>query len=81
MAMVTTNVAGDAVTLRVVGPLKGSAVRELERQWHKAQGNSSSVQMDLCGAYDIDGEGKALIAEMFASGVELLISARPLPIQ
>jgi ABC-type transporter Mla MlaB component len=79
--MVTTNVAGDAVTLRVVGPLKGSAVRELERQWHKAQGNNSSVQMDLCGAYDIDGEGKALIAEMFASGVELLITARPLPIQ
>jgi len=79
--MVTTNVAGDAVTLRVVGPLKGSAVRELERQWQKAQGNGSPVQMDLCGAYEIDKEGKALIAEMFASGVELLIQARRLPVQ
>ncbi len=79
--MVTTNVAGDSVTLRVVGPLKGSAVLELERQWHKAQGNSIDIRMDLCAAYDIDPEAKTLIAEMFASGVELLINARPLVVQ
>ncbi len=79
--MVTTNVAGDAVTLRVVGPLKGATVRELERQWHKAQGNSSDIRMDLCSAYDIDPEAKSLIAEMFANGVELVINARPLDVQ
>ncbi len=79
--MVTTNVAGDSVILRVIGPLKGTTVRELERQWHKAQGNSSDIRMDLCSAYDIDPEAKTLIAEMFANGVELLISAHPLRVQ
>ena len=79
--MVTTNVAGDSVTLRVVGPLKGAAVRDLERQWHKAQGNTADIRMDLCSAYDIDPEAKSLIAEMFANGVELVITARPLHVQ
>jgi ABC-type transporter Mla MlaB component len=79
--MVTTNVAGDSVTLRVIGPLKGDAVRELERQWHRAQDNNSQIQMDLCAAYDIDGEAKSLLAEMFASGVELLINTRPQYVQ
>ncbi len=79
--MVTTNVAGDSVTLRVVGPLKGASVRELERQWHKAQGNNFQIQMDLCSAYDMDGEARKLIAEMFANGVELLITARPTYVQ
>jgi len=79
--MVTTNVAGDSVTLRVIGPLKGATVRELERQWHKAQGGNSQIQMDLCGAYDMDGEARNLVAEMFANGVELLINTRPTCVQ
>jgi ABC-type transporter Mla MlaB component len=79
--MVTTNVAGDSVTLRVVGPLRGTTVRELERQWHRAQANNTQIQMDLCSAYDIDVTAKDLLAEMFASGVELLIHARPQHVQ
>ena len=75
--MVTTNVAGDSVTLRVVGPFNGETVRELEHHWQQAQDGKSQIQMDLSSAYDMDPEARRLIAEMFANGVELLIFARP----
>jgi hypothetical protein len=76
--VVKVNVDGDGTTLQVVGVLKGDTVEKLERSWRKASG---PCRLDLRNAPDIDEPGKQLIAEMFASGVELVIGVHPTTIQ
>ena len=70
--MVSKEVNGDLVTLRVMGSLSGASVGQLERFWRR---NSvrKHYQVDLRAAHEIDAQGRTLISEMFASGVELVI--------
>jgi hypothetical protein len=77
--VVKINVDGQGTTLQVVGVLKGETVEKLERSWRKASGGP--CRLDLRNAPDIDEPGKQLIAEMFASGVELVIGVHPKTIQ
>ncbi len=76
--MVKTSNCGEETTLEVVGALTGDAVEKLERSWREAAGR---CRLDLRSAADIDEPGKRLIAEMFASGVELVIAAHAARIQ
>ena len=79
--MVSKEVNGDVVTFRVQGSLSGASVGHLEQFWRKARGRKE-CQVDLRAAYEIDGEGRLLISEMFADGVELVIGAqRPARVQ
>ncbi len=74
--MITKCATEDGVILRVFGSLTGSSVRELERRWREARTLETSVQVDLCATEEIDSEGRNLIGEMFANGVELVVGAR-----
>ncbi len=74
--MITKCETGDGVLLRVFGSLTGSSVRELERRWREARLQDSPVQVDLCATEEIDSDGRVLIGEMFASGVELFVGTR-----
>jgi len=71
--MITTSTGRDSITLQVVGEFNGEWVQELERRWRKARTEGPSVRVDLCGAHEIDGQARNLIAEMFADGVELVV--------
>lgn len=74
--VITKCESGDGVVLRVIGSLTGSSVRELERRWRQARQQDGVVQVDLCATQEIDSEGRVLIGEMFANGVELFVGAR-----
>ena len=74
--MITKSASDDGVVLRVFGPLTGPSVRELERRWREARVQDTPIQVDLCAAEEIDREGRTLIGEMFATGVELFVGAR-----
>jgi ABC-type transporter Mla MlaB component len=74
--VITKNASGDGVVLRVFGSLTGSSVHELERRWREARIEESVIQVDLCAAEEIDSEGRVLIGEMFANGVELFVGPR-----
>ena len=74
--MITKNASNDGVVLRVVGSLTGPSVRELERRWREARTLETPVQVDLCATQEIDCEGRVLIGEMFANGVELVVGVR-----
>lgn len=74
--MITKCETGDGVLLRVFGSLKGSSVRELERRWREAKLKEGQVQVDLCATDEIDSDGRVLIGEMFADGVELFVGVR-----
>lgn len=79
--MVSKEVNGDVVTFRVQGSLTGASVSHLEQFWRKARGNKE-CQVDLRAACEIDGQGRSLICEMFADGVELVIGTqRPTRVQ
>jgi endonuclease IV len=73
--MITTDTHGGTTTLRVEGELRGEWVEELEYRWRHA-GEQKHIQLDLCHAYDIDEQGKNLVSEMFANGVELVVGPR-----
>jgi hypothetical protein len=69
------------VTLRVMGSLSGASVGQLERFWRRNSARKQ-YQVDLRAAHEIDAEGRVLISEMFAKGVELVIGThRPGRIQ
>ncbi len=79
--MVSKEVNGDLVTLRVMGSLTGASVVELERFWRRSSAKKQ-CQVDLRLAHEIDAQGRVLISEMFASGVELVVGAqRPTRLQ
>ena len=69
------------VTFRVQGSLTGASVGHLEQFWRKIQGKKECY-VDLRAACEIDAEGRSLISDMFAHGVELVIgSHRPARVQ
>ena len=74
--MITKVASDDGVVLRVFGSLTGPSVRELERRWREARIQEAPIQVELCATEEIDGEGRLLIGEMFASGVELFVGPR-----
>ncbi len=74
MAVVSKEVNGDLVTLRVMGSLTGASVMQLERFWRRSA-EKKQCQIDLRLAHEIDAQGRVLISEMFASGVELVVGS------
>jgi ABC-type transporter Mla MlaB component len=74
--VITKSATDETVILRVFGSLTGSSVRELEQRWREARGQDAAIQVDLCAAEEIDTEGRVLIGEMFANGVELFVGPR-----
>ncbi len=70
--MVSKEVSGELVTLRVMGSLTGASVKELERQWRRSSVDKQ-CQVDLRLAHEIDSQGRDLISEMFICGVELMV--------
>jgi ABC-type transporter Mla MlaB component len=79
--VVSKEVNGDVITLRVQGSLTGSSVEHLEQFWRKARGKKE-CHIDLRAAHEIDSQGRSLISEMFADGVELVIGThRPARVQ
>ena len=79
--MVSKEVNGDVVTLRVQGSLTGASVEHLEQFWRKARGRKE-CHIDLRAAHEIDAQGRSLISEMFAEGVELVVGThRPVRLQ
>jgi ABC-type transporter Mla MlaB component len=79
--VVSKEINGDVVTLRVEGPLTGATVEHLEQFWRKARGKKE-CQIDLRAAHEIDAQGRSLISEMFAAGVDLVIGMnRPTRLQ
>ena len=79
--MVSKEVNGDLVTLRVQGSLTGPAVEHLQKCWRGTRGKKE-FQVDLRAAHEIDAQGRLLISEMFADGVELVVGThRPSRIQ
>lgn len=74
--MITKSASDDGVVLRVFGSLTGSSVQELERRWREARIEESAIQVDLCATEEIDSQGRVLIGEMFANGVELFVGPR-----
>ena len=74
--MITKTASDDGVVLRVFGSLTGSSVQELERRWREARIEESAIQVDLCATEEIDSQGRVLIGEMFANGVELFVGPR-----
>jgi ABC-type transporter Mla MlaB component len=74
--VITKTALDDGVVLRVFGSLTGRSVQELERRWREAQIQESVIQVDLCATEEIDSQGRVLIGEMFANGVELFVGPR-----
>jgi ABC-type transporter Mla MlaB component len=74
--VITKTALDDGVVLRVFGSLTGRSVQELERRWREAQIRESVIQVDLCATEEIDSQGRVLIGEMFANGVELFVGPR-----
>ena len=74
--MITKSASDDGVVLRVFGSLTGSSVQELERRWREARIEESAIQVDLCATQEIESQGRVLIGEMFANGVELFVGPR-----
>jgi ABC-type transporter Mla MlaB component len=74
--VITKTALDDGVVLRVFGSLTGPSVQELERRWREAQIQESVIQVDLCATEEIDSQGRVLIGEMFANGVELFVGRR-----
>ena len=74
--MISKEVHGDVVMLRVQGALTGATVTNLEQVWRKARGKKECF-VDLRAAHEIDAQGRSLISEMFADGVELVVGTRP----
>jgi hypothetical protein len=74
--VITKCETGDVVVLRVFGSLSGSSVQELERCGREARPHNGLVQVDLCATEEIDADGRVLIGEVFADGVELFVGVR-----
>ncbi|WP_447978643.1 STAS domain-containing protein [Candidatus Nitrospira bockiana] len=73
MLRITTHVDQDAVTLKLEGRLAGPWVKELEQCWCGCgRQQANPVRIDLSGVTHIDGEGKALLARLYAGGAQFL---------
>ena len=61
-------------TLRLEGPLKDEWVTELRRVWRRIRdlAAGASIRVELADVRFVDPAGKALLAEMYGEGVEIV---------
>ena len=74
MLRVTVEERGDRIIFRVEGKLRGPWVSELERCWRSTASHTRAkfFSVDLDGVDFVNDQGKTLLAEMAAAGVELI---------
>jgi len=74
MLRVTVEERGDRIIFRVEGKLRGPWVSELERCWRSTASHTHAkfFSVDLDGVDFVNDQGKTLLAEMAAAGVELI---------
>jgi ABC-type transporter Mla MlaB component len=63
-------------TLRLEGTLKGEWVAELRRSWRTIRETAPErpIRVELADVRFVDSAGKALLAEMYRDGVEIVAS-------
>jgi ABC-type transporter Mla MlaB component len=61
-------------TLKVEGTLDGEWLPELQRAWRRAQeaGPGAAIRVDLADVRFVDAAGKALLADMYRAGVNII---------
>ena len=61
-------------TLKVEGTLDGEWVPELRRAWRRAQeaADGAAIRVHLADVSFVDASGKALLADMYRAGVEIV---------
>lgn len=76
MLKISTEEAGEGVKLVLEGSLSGPWVAEVESAWHRTSTGRKSrvVKVDLSGVTFVSEEGKQLLEEICASGVEIASS-------
>jgi hypothetical protein len=74
MLRVTVEERGDRIIFRVEGKLRGPWVPELERCWRSTASHTHAkfFSVDLDGVDFVNDQGKTLLTEMAAAGVELI---------
>ena len=74
MLRITAEERGTELFLKVEGRLRGRFVGELRLLWDsiRAEAKQSALRVDLAEVDYIDPLGKALLAEMQESGVEII---------
>jgi hypothetical protein len=74
MLRITTDENPQALTLRLEGRLYGPWIEVLALCWNSVLAGSEKRRLwvDLNGVTFVDAQGKALLAEMYAQGAELL---------
>lgn len=68
---ITQQQDGETITLKIEGCLAGELANEMKRCWDEVKNDTRwrVIRIDLTDVLFIDGAGKELLAQMFASGV------------
>ncbi len=76
MLKITLQSEAGVLFYQLEGKLAGPWVKELERCWRSAADTQQSypVRVDLSAVTFIDGDGKALLGQMYKEGAELVAS-------
>ena len=76
MLKISTEKSGEDVRLVLEGSLSGPWVAEVERVWHRTSTGLKSrvVRVELSGVTFVSEEGKQLLEQICASGVEIVSS-------
>ena len=76
MLKISTEKSGEDVKLVLEGSLSGPWVPEVESVWHRTGSDRKSrrVRVDLSGVTFVSEQGKQLLEQMCASGVEIVSS-------
>jgi anti-anti-sigma regulatory factor len=76
MLKITLHSEAGVLFFQLEGKLAGPWVKELERCWRSAADTQQSypVRVDLSAVTFIDGDGKALLGQMYKEGAELVAS-------
>jgi anti-anti-sigma regulatory factor len=74
MLKITLQSEAGVLFFQLEGKLAGPWVKELERCWRSAADMQQSypARVDLSAVTFIDGDGKALLGQMYKEGAELL---------
>lgn len=76
MLKISTEKSGEDVKLVLEGSLSGPWVAEVERVWRRTSTDRKSqrVRVDLSGVTFVSDEGRQLLEQICASGVEIVSS-------
>jgi hypothetical protein len=69
---ITTQTDATTTIFELEGRLAGAWVQELEDCWRKVANSDRPVRVMVCAVTFIDDKGKALLAEMYQHGAELV---------